>query len=175
MNYRSNNNPFAKRSCTAGFTLIEVVASIAILSIIATSAIVVMNNCIESAIDVRKKVLAFKLARENMETLLSEKSLPEKIEFGVSEIDPQITWEVTTEVIQQPYTEDWFLEAKSVALYTDSKGEEEKVEFIHWASTLTAAQIAKIKARDEKMADQSDRLEYDEFLNFFRKKMLLYD
>jgi prepilin-type N-terminal cleavage/methylation domain-containing protein len=174
MNYLSNNNLFARRSRTIGFTLVEVAMSIAILGIIASSAIVVMNNCIESAIDVRKKVLAFNLARENMETLLAEKSLSEMIDFGVSEIDPEITWELTTEVIQQQYTDDWFLEARSVALYTNGKGEEEKVEFIHWASTLTEGQIKQIQERDEKMADQSDRVEYDEFLMYFRKRMLSY-
>lgn len=170
----SKKNLFAVSCKRFAFTLVEVMAAIIILSMITSSVVVVMNRCISATIDSRKKMIAFELARENMETILSASSMKEKTEFGVSELDPEIEWDTVVEVTSISGTSDYYLQAVCSAGYTDTKGESQKIEFTHWLTKLTEQDMRKIRARDEQELDHLDRLEYDEFLLSLRKRILSY-
>lgn len=170
----SKKNLFAVSHSASAFTLVEVMAAIIILSMITSSVVVVMNRCISATIDSRKKMLAFELARENMETILSASSMTEKTEFGVSELDPEIEWDTVVEVTSVSGTSDYYLQAVCSARYTDTKGESQSIEFTYWLTKLTDKQMDMIRNRDKDELDHLDRIEYNEFLLSLRKRILSY-
>lgn len=174
MNCYSKKNLFAVSHSASAFTLVEVMAAIIILSMITSSVVVVMNRCISATIDSRKKMLAFELARENMETILSASSMIEKTEFGVSELDPEIEWDTVVEVTSVSGTNGYYLQAVCSAGYTDTKGESQSIEFTYWLTKLTDKQMDMIRNRDKDELDHLDRIEYGEFLLSLRKKILSY-
>jgi len=128
----------------------EVVVAVMIIGVIVTSIITVMNRCIGAAIDSRTNMQAFEIARNNMEKLLAENKLAEKIEFGISELNPDIQWETLIETFTEPVTGSMWLQAACSATYTDQNGELQTVEFKHWLSEVSPALQKKLKAQDEK-------------------------
>ena len=170
----SKKNLFTVSHKASAFTLIEVMAAVLILSLITSSVLTIMNRCISATIDSRKKMLAFELARENMETLLSASSMREKNEFGVSHLDPEIEWETIIETTSVSGSNKLYLQAVCSATYIDTEGESQKIEFTHWITKLSAKHIAMIKNRDKLELEHFDRIEYDKFLQFLRKEILSY-
>jgi len=128
----------------------EVVMAVMIIGVIITSVIAVMNKSIAAAIDLRTHTQAFEIVRNNMETLLAENKLAEKIEFGISEENPDIQWETLIETFTEPITESMWLRAACSATYTDQDGEFQTVELKHWLSEVPPALQKKIKEQDKK-------------------------
>ena len=131
------------------FTLVEVVAALALLSIMISSVLVMMNNYVGAVIDMRLRQQAFELARSNMEMLLSESKLPDIYEYGESETNPDIQWETTVEPFYEPVKNRMWIRAVCSVFFVDSKGQDQDVELEHWITNLTAAQIKQILAQQQ--------------------------
>ena len=131
----------------AGFTLVESVAAVALLAFIGVSAWVVMDRSIMSAADSTQRMRAFEIARENMETILGSAAVSEKTEYGISEKYPDIRWQTTVESFYEPVDLRMWVRAVCLSEYTDSKGERQQVELVHWLTGLSKAQIQELKRR----------------------------
>jgi type II secretory pathway component PulJ len=148
----------------SAFTLIEAVMAVAILAAITTSVLVVMNRCVTAAIDIRIKMQAFEIARENMEKLLASASLSDMTEFGYSEQNPDIEWQTAVQSFYEPVTSRMWMEAVCSATYYDSKNEQQKVELTHWLTDLTKEQILKILDQQTREAEFMDQTQYEEYI-----------
>jgi len=145
----SKDNMFKRRG-KCGFTLIEVIASLAVLTLITTSVLVVMNRCIEAAIDSRARNQAFEMARENMEKLLGKDSVQDTTEFGISEINPDLRWETVVETFYEPITSRMWVQGICSAGYTDSDGELQTVELTCWLTDVTESDLKKIRDQEKR-------------------------
>jgi prepilin-type N-terminal cleavage/methylation domain-containing protein len=151
----------SKISC--GFTLIEVVAALLVLSMILTSVMVAMTGITESMIDLRSRTQAFDVARQNMEELLSSTSVSDKSDFGFLEWNPDISWQTVVEPFYEPISKRMWIRGVCTAGYTDSKGERQTIELSCWLTGLTAEQIRQIIAQQkqiEKLMEEFAQTEY---------------
>jgi len=82
---------------TRAFSLPEVVAALMIMSLVASSTLLVINRAMDSVADMSLRMQAFEVARENMENLLVMQIAEEMTEYGVSEKYPEIEWQTTIE------------------------------------------------------------------------------
>ena len=147
-----------------GFSLIEVTTALLILAIIGTSVLVVVNRAIESVIDSQLKMEAFELARENMENILASSSVKESIEYGISEINPDIEWETAIENFYEPTTNRMWIRARCSVSYFDSKDAEQKVELEHWLTSLSKQQMLQILEQEQRRkAYEMGLMSQDEF------------
>lgn len=137
------------------FSLLETVTAMAILAFICSSVLVVINRYMSSAVDSVMHMRAFEVARKNMEDLLTSDLAEESVEYGNSEIYPDIQWETVVESFYEPLTEKMWIQAICSAEYTDSEGEVRKIELTHWLTDLTKAQTQQILARQE---EEQERL-----------------
>jgi len=142
-----------------GFTLAEVAAAIVIMAFICSGVLVAINRSMESAADVTLQMQAFEIARENMEQLISTDSVMEKTDFGYSEEHPYIRWQTTVEAFFEPITNRLWIQAVCAAEYTDSKGEQKKVELTHWLTDLSIKQILEL------LEERGKQQEYLELIN----------
>jgi prepilin-type N-terminal cleavage/methylation domain-containing protein len=133
-----------------GFSLAEVMAALAILALIASSVLVVIDRCVTSATDSALKMQAFEVARENMEKLLASDSAKEMSEYGQSEQYPDISWETVVETFYEPITSRMWIRAVCSGSYTDWEGEEQRVELTHWLTDLTKEQLLEIAKQRER-------------------------
>jgi type II secretory pathway pseudopilin PulG len=144
---------FARRTTQharrTAFTLVESMASVALLAFIGVSVWVVLERCTASAADSTQRMRAFEIARENMEKLLGSDSVQEMTEYGISEKFQDIRWQTSVESFSEPTTSHMWARAVCSAEYTDSGGETKSVELTHWLTGLTAAQSAQLAARSE--------------------------
>ena len=137
------------------FTLAETVAALVILAFISTSVLVVINRCMASAVDSVLRMQAFEVARKNMEELLTSDSVEESVEYGNSEMYPDIQWETVVESFYMPLDTKMWIQAICSAEYTDSEGQVQTVELTHWLTDVSKAELLKILAqRQEDLADQ---------------------
>lgn len=120
-------------------------AAVTILVIITVSILTITDKCVESMIDNELKIQAFKIARQNMESLLSESSVSEMIEFGSLEENPGIEWELKVEASMDTPGNEWWLKAISTASYPSPGGDREYIELTHWLTDLTDAQVKQIE------------------------------
>jgi hypothetical protein len=142
-----------------GFTLIEAVASTAILAFIASSAWVVIDRCVTSASNSMLKMRAFEVARENLEAILIQESVNEKADFGISEKYPEIEWETLIEIFYEPINSQMWLRAICSSFYTDSEGQQQSIRLEHWLTGLNKNQLLQILMRQEDgEADLSSQL-----------------
>ncbi len=136
------------------FTLAETVASLVILAFICTSVLVVINRCMASAVDSVLRMQAFEVARKNMEELLTSDSVEESVEYGNSEMYPDIQWETVVESFYMPLDTKMWIQAICSAEYTDSEGQVQTVELTHWLTDVSKAQLLQILAQQqEDLAD----------------------
>ncbi len=133
-----------------GFTLMEVVTSLAILAILCSSVLMVVKRCMSAAADTSVRMKALEVARENMETLLSSNSVKDGVEFGQSEKYPEITWETTVESFYEPVTNRMWVQAVCLAEYTDSNDVLQDVELTHWITNVNKQQLMQILEEEEK-------------------------
>ena len=143
-----------RRRC---FSLIETMAALAILALISSSVLVVINRCMASAADSALRMQAFGVVRDNMEKLLVLDSVGEKVEYGSSEKNPDIQWQTTVEAFYEPLTARMWIRAVCEAEYTDMAGEAQTVELTHWLTSLSKKQILNIleQRKKEQAANQT--------------------
>lgn len=140
-----------------GFSLFEVMTALAILALVSSSVLVVIDRCVISATDSALRMDAFKLARENMEEILAADSVTETVEYGTSDAYGDMAWQTVVEAFPEPATGNMWIRAISSAEYVDSAGETQTVELEHWIAELTdqqADQLAGQQDLDELAAEQ---------------------
>jgi hypothetical protein len=152
----SKENAFSGNSSSRSFTLIEIIAALIVLSLIISGSLVIINNCLESAADMKTKMAAFALARENMEKLLGAGSVSEMVDYGDSNEVPGIIWETRIEPFYDPYTVRMWIRAVSSASWYATDGQQKTIEFTQWLTDLTVADISKILKRQQ---DQQNALD----------------
>lgn len=158
------NNPFigeraGRQPEIAGFTLLEVLTSLAILALASSSVLIVIDRCVASAANSALRMEAFSLARENLEQVLVRDSVEESIEYGTSDTYTDISWQTVIEAFPEPVSGEMWVRAVCSAEYTDSAGETQKVELVHWIAELTDQQTGQL-LDDESLA----KLEVEQFL-----------
>ncbi|NQV32959.1 MAG: type II secretion system protein [Phycisphaeraceae bacterium] len=124
-----------------GFTLLEVICALGILSIISSSALVIMARNRESAYNVTMRLRALEVARENMEQILVSGTIEEQTEFGLSEKYPSIEWENTIETFYAPLEGQTWARARSTARYKDMEDADQEIELEHWLCRVTEADM----------------------------------
>jgi prepilin-type N-terminal cleavage/methylation domain-containing protein len=157
----SENNRVAAFARYEGFSLPEVMAALVILAFVSSSVLVVLDRCMASAADLRVRMQAFEVARENMERLLASDSVEEMVEYGDSEMYPEIQWQTVVETFQGPDANLMWVRAVCSADYIDVAGETQKVELTHWLTYLTEEQMVKFleaQAEDEKLLEEAGQI-----------------
>ena len=133
----------------AGFSLLEVLAALAILALASLSVLVVIDRCLASASDSTMRMEAFELVRENLEKILVMETVEETVDFGTSEKYPSISWQTVIEGFPEPVTGQMWVRAVCSADYRDSKEETQKIELVHWLSQLTDQQAGQMISQQE--------------------------
>jgi prepilin-type N-terminal cleavage/methylation domain-containing protein len=133
----------------AGFTLLEVIAALAILGLTASSVLVVIDRCVCSASDSALRMEAFGLARENLEEILARDSVDETVEYGTSERYPDVSWQTVIEGFPEPVTGQMWVRAVCSAQYVDSNGETQRIELTHWITQLTDQQAGQLVGQQD--------------------------
>jgi Tfp pilus assembly protein PilV len=132
------------------FSLVEVVTALIILSLICSSVLLVINRCIASAAESVLRMQAFEVSRENMENILSAGSIEEFTEYGSSDKYPDIIWKTTVESFYEPVNSQIWIRAVCSADYTDTAGQTQTIELIHWVTDLTKEQTQQLLDKKEK-------------------------
>ena len=133
-----------KPKAESAFTLVEVLTALAILALISSSVLVVINRCMASAANSTQKMQAFEVARENMEKLLCSDSVTEIVEYGSSDKYPDIQWQSTVESFYESITERMWIRAICSAQYIDTEGQLQTVELTHWITDISKEQMLKM-------------------------------
>ncbi len=131
------------------FSLVEVLTSLAILALISSSVLVVIDRCVASAADSALRMQAFEVARENMEKLLASPLAQETVEYGESDKYLGITWQTVVETFYEPITAQMWVRGICSAEYIDMEGQEQTVELTHWLTSLTERQLLDITTRED--------------------------
>jgi len=118
--------------------------------------VVVINRGVVAAADSALRMKAFGIARNNMEELLSSEEAEQAVEYGASDIYPEIAWQTTVETFYDPLTSRMWLRAVCTAEYTDTTGEIQTVELNHWLTNLTKEQVQLILQEREKEKEWMD-------------------
>lgn len=132
-----------------GFSLAETLTALVILAFISGSVLVVINRYMASAADSVLRMQAFEIARTNMEKLLTLTSVQESVEYGSSEMYPDIQYQIVVEPFYEPITAAMWIQAVCSAEYTDSQGQTQTVELKHWLTDVTKAELLKILQQKE--------------------------
>ena len=144
------------------FSLVEVLTALAILALISSSVLVVINRCMASAANSTWKMQAFEVARENMEKLLCSNSVTETVEYGSSDKYADIQWQSTVEMFYEPITVRMWIRAVCSAQYTDTDGQPQTVELTHWITDLTVEEVVKIFEEKRRLEEQRQQDDYEE-------------
>jgi len=131
------------------FSLFEVMVALAILGLISSSVMVVIDRCIASAAASTLRMKAFEVARENMEQLLASASVKESVEYGISEKYPDIGWQTVVETFYEPITARMWIRGVCSSQYNDPNGQEQTVELTNWLTDLSKEQLLQIMKKDE--------------------------
>ena len=138
-----------RRAGAAGFTLVEILAAVAILGLACSSVLIVIDRCLNSAADSVLRMAAFELVRENMEEVLTRETVEEDADFGTSERYPDISWETVLEAFPEPLAGQMWLRAVCSAHYPDALGEKQTIELTHWITPLTDQQAAHLAGQQD--------------------------
>lgn len=126
------------------FSLIETVAALAILALVSSSVLVVVERCTAAMVDSELRMQAFEVARENMEKLLVLDSIGEMVEYGSSERYHDIEWQTVVEAFYEPVTARMWVRAICSAEYTDTDNQLQTVELTHWLTNLSRKQVTEV-------------------------------
>jgi len=137
------------------FSLVEILTALAILALISSSVLVVVNRCIASTANAGLQMHAFEVARENMENLLASDSVEEGVEYGNSDKYPEVAWQTVVETFYEPITSRMWIRGISSAQYMDTEGQEQNVELTHWLTDVTKEQLLQIMKQEE---DENEQL-----------------
>jgi prepilin-type N-terminal cleavage/methylation domain-containing protein len=141
---------FSKKiSSKPAFTLVEVLTALSILALISSSVLVVISRSAAAGADSALRMQAFEIARENMERLLSRQAVEEMVEYGDSDIYPEIAWETVVETFYESITSRMWLRGVCSAQYIDSEGQEQTVELTHWLTDLDKNQLLDVMSRED--------------------------
>jgi prepilin-type N-terminal cleavage/methylation domain-containing protein len=149
----------ADRQIEAGFTLLEVLAALAILALTSSSVLIVIDRCVASASDLTLRMETFELVRENLEKILVLDAVEETVDYGTSEKYSGISWQTVIEGFPEPVTGQMWVRAVCSADYIDSKGQTQKVELVHWLSQLTDQQAGLLVGQKD-----LEKLEMEQFM-----------
>lgn len=161
--YRFEDNMSPKGKRPRGFSLLEVVVALGVLATICSAVLVVMNRCIAATIDSRTKMEAFKIVRENMEKILGADSVTLTAEMGVSQTNLDIEWQTVIETFNEPVGAEMWLQAVCSATYTDSAGEKQTIELVHWLTDLSKRDRQLIRKQRERELEYLEQFGLDEF------------
>lgn len=161
--YRSEDNMTGQGKRLRGFSLLEVVVALSVLAAICSSVMVVMNQSIAATIDIRTKMEAFRLVRENLEKVLAADSVTLVSEMGVSDTNPDIQWQTVVETFNPPVGAKMWLQAVCSVTYTDSKGEKQTIELTHWLTELSDRDKQLIQKQRERELEYMEQYGLDEF------------
>jgi prepilin-type N-terminal cleavage/methylation domain-containing protein len=155
MDHRAHNSFLDRRAGrrpgAPGFTLLEVLTGLAILALVSSSVLVVIDRCVASAANSSLRMEAFSLVRENLEQVLVRDSVDESIEYGTSDKYPDISWQTVVEAFPEPIGGQMWVRAVCSAEYEDSQGQAQKIELTHWIAKLTEQQAGELM-NDEELA-----------------------
>ena len=155
---RNRKNKTQSRRYRKGFSLVEAITALAILALVSSSVLVVINRCLGSVADSVLRMQALEVARDNMETLLASVSVKETVEFGESDKYPDVKWQTVVETFYEPITSRMWIRGICSAEYKDSAGEPQTIELTHWLTDLTKEQLLQVAKEKEKeqarLADQ---------------------
>ncbi|MBM4029713.1 MAG: type II secretion system protein [Planctomycetes bacterium] len=129
---------------SAGFSLLEVLASLAILGLTCSSVFVVIDRCLAQASNSALRLEAFELARENLERILVSDTVEETVDYGTSDKYPDLSWQTVVEGFPEPLNGGMWVRAVCSAQYIDSTGETQTVELVHWLAPLTDQQAGQL-------------------------------
>jgi len=132
-----------------GFTLLEVLTALAILAFVSSSVLVVIDRCVVAAADSTLRMEAFTLARENMEKILVSNSVSETVEYGVSDMNPNISWQTVIEAFSEPVEGNMWIRAVCSAEFKDTTGEMQTVKLEHWLAELTQQQADQLSGQED--------------------------
>jgi prepilin-type N-terminal cleavage/methylation domain-containing protein len=149
----NSNSQNPRNKTDAGFTLVEVVAALLILSMILSSVMVIMNQISSGMIDLRAETQAFGVARRNMERLLTSTEVSDRADYGIIETNPDIDWQTVVEPFYEPISNRMWIRGVCSAGYTDSNGQRKTVELTCWLTGLTAAQIKQILEQQRRIEE----------------------
>ncbi len=147
-NHPNTSRP-AGRPHARGFTLLEVVTAVAILGLVSASVLLVINRCMASAANSALRMEAFQLVQENLEKILVSESVTETVDYGTSELYPDISWQTVIEAFPEPATGTMWARAVCSADYVDSAGEKQTVKLEHWIAELTDQQAGQLGQADD--------------------------
>ena len=147
-----------KIAAKSAFSLVEVLTALAILALISSSVLVVINRGVASAADSALRIQAFEVARENMEKLLASTSLEEGVEYGESNKYPDISWTTVVETFYEPISSRMWVRGICSAEYRDTEGQEQTVELTHWLTGLTKEQLLEVTTREDEEGQLTDQL-----------------
>jgi prepilin-type N-terminal cleavage/methylation domain-containing protein len=147
-----------RRFGRCGFTLLEVLTALAILAFVSTSVLVVIDRCIIAVTDSSLRMEAFTVARENMEKILASTTVAEKVEYGTSDTNADISWQTTVEAFSEPIDGTMWVRAICSAEYEDTSGETQTVTLEHWITELTDQQADQIMGQEDLEQLAADQL-----------------
>lgn len=139
-----------------GFTLLETVTAMCILALMCTGIVVVMSRCTTTANNLTLQIQAFDVAQQQMEEVLAKSSVRESVDMGTSEQYPNVEWQTTIEVFEEPVGSALWARAICSSQYEDVDGQPQTVELACWLGRLTEDQLAKLER--ERNADANDPL-----------------
>jgi hypothetical protein len=127
--------------------------ALAILALISSSVLVVIDRCASSAATSALRMQAFEVARENMEALLASPSVQESVEYGESDQYPAISWQTSIETFYEPITARMWLRGICSAQYSDPNGNEQSIELTHWLTDVSKEQLLQMMKQDDEGQD----------------------
>jgi prepilin-type N-terminal cleavage/methylation domain-containing protein len=148
-----------RRRHDKAFTLLEVTMALAILALVSSSVLVVINRCVASSANSTLRMQAFEVARENMEKLLASDSIKESIDYGYSERFPDISWQTVVETFYEPITARMWIRGVCSAEYKDAEGQEQNIELTHWLTDLSKDQLLQMINKEDKELWNSQLIE----------------
>lgn len=161
MDQRENNSVgsrhIGKRPGAAGFTLLEVLTGLAILALVSSSVLVVIDHCVASAANTSLRMEAFSLARENLEKVLVRASVEESVEYGTSDKYSDLSWQTVIEAFPEPIGGEMWVRVVCSAEYPDSEGRTQKIELTHWIAKLTEQQAGELMDDEDLAALEAEQ------------------
>ncbi len=142
-----------RRAVRAGTLLIEVLAALVILAFVCSSVVIVVDQCVVSAADSSLRMEAFQLARENMEKVLASDTVTETVEYGRSDIYPDLSWQTQIESFSEPMTQKMWIRVVCSADYTDSEGQKQTIKLEHWITELTDQQANQLEGQPQSVEE----------------------
>jgi hypothetical protein len=133
---------------------------------ITATVLVIINKAVDTVVVWQTKMQAFEIIRENMEQILAKPSVSDMLEYGESEINPDITWETVIESFYEPITNKLWIRAVCSAEFPDPNGQPQKIELTQWLTGLSEKQIMQILEQKKKLTEYEATFEDSNGVNY---------